>query len=239
MVNLDQERLNLDFREIEVDFESIFPRLNRERIAHQFAPLKRLMPHVAIYRAAQQLADGGYTQLLQEHGFWEGKSQEFTGHCHQSTPALGLALNGLDLAVSYLECFRINPDFEQTSKIEMVDPREEKSAMRDRFIEIGRIPYCCLEVQINGRPFYLSPKHLHFQKREPLHAMLTPECYMDFDGYMRHQLDRDKSGIYLETVTPPHPVEDLDSKRMIIWRKQKLDEPSPELFATYLRMNLV
>ena len=60
-----------------------------------------------------------------------------------------------------------------------VPPQEEPNpAMREEFCGIDRIPYCTLEVMINGQPHYVSGKHFKLKDGEP-EVGLTAECYAD------------------------------------------------------------
>ena len=69
-------------------------------------------------------------------------------------------------------------------------------------------------------------------------AWLTPASYRPMVGVFSHQKNPTKSGIYLENVTPQQNPEGIDFNTRIVWMKQTPKDPSPELFATYLRMRL-
>ena len=182
----------------------------------------------------------GYESALQENGFWEEENQAFSGHCHQCTPALGLALNTLGFRVSYLEGFRVEERIVVSGKPERVSPEEEANrVMRGQFCAIGRIPYCCLEVSVKNEPFYISGKHIKPDQLGRPSALLTPVCYRNLAGAFCHPLNRGKSGIYLDNIIPAENSKGTDFSKMIVWRKQTEKDTMPEYFASYLRMNLV
>lgn len=227
MTSLNEELMNFDYHEINLDLKDIFPKINVAEIKQEFYHLKDDNPHQTILNVAKELWTNGYDSILKKYGFWDEKYQKFSGHCHQCTPVLGIVLKSLGFQVSYLECFRIRDDFLETGKIEKVSPEEEPNPERkDEFCGIGRIPYCCLEVDIEGKKFYLTGKHIKPINGE-IKALLTPVCYRDFTGVFPHQSDKNKSGIYLKT---------FNSDR-IIWMKQTEKDPQPELFITYLKLN--
>lgn len=235
---LRKELTNLTYREIDVSLESLFPRLNRQNaeiIARQYDGGNK---HQTVLNLASGLLDGGYGLILDKNGFWDEQYPTFSGHCHQITPVLGLMLKSLDFDVSYLECFRVRDHFMQTGRVEQVPPIEESNEKtRDEFCGIGRIPYCCLEVVIDGQPFYISGKHIKVDESKNVEALLTPECYREFVGVFPHQRDNSKSGIYLRTLTPKGNPDDVDFSSEVVWMKQTR-EPSPELFKAFLRMKL-
>ncbi len=234
------ELQNFTYRTLPVRLETLFPDLQGQlrETPQRFAQLRGPTAHETIFLAASHLAKSGYAEILNEYGFWDELYQAFTGHCHQSTPALGLVLKALGFQnVTYLEGYRIREHFPQTGTIEQVPPSEEPDpAKRDEFKALGRIPYCCLEVKIAGKPFYLSAKHLRSVGDE-VEALLTPVCYRDFVGVLYHQDDSTKSGIYLQRVFPPRNP-DGQFSHQVVWRKQTAKDPQPELFATFLRMPL-
>ncbi len=240
MIDLSKELLNFSYREIDVSFNEIFPRLNKGKVVQQSRRFAWKDSHQTVYTAARGLwlRDFGYETILEENGFWDTRYPQFSGHCHQCTPTLGLVLDSLDFNVSYLECQRIDNRFIETGIMEKVPPEQEPNpVMGGEFCCIGRIPYCCLEVRIGTQLFYLTGKHLKPQGYGAV-ALLNPQCYRDHVGFFPHQDDKHKSGIYLEPVTPHNP-QNLDFRRQIVWKKQTVRDPEPELFATYLRMNLV
>ncbi|MDO8460383.1 MAG: hypothetical protein Q7S74_04700 [Nanoarchaeota archaeon] len=239
MVNLDKELRDFNYRRIYVNLEEIFPKLNLEKVRKRFFSLESDNPHQTIFNVARELWNGGYEAILNEYGFWDKKYSNFSGHCHQCTPALGLALKSLGFIVDYLECRRVNEDYLESGIIKPVSPMEEPNPqMKKEFCGIGRIPYCCLEVKIGQDNFHLTGKHLK-PKGEGAIALLTPACYRDFVGVFRHQDNNNKSGIYLDSVVPASNPNRLDLGRMVVWKKQTERDPKPELFATYLRMGLL
>jgi len=230
-MDLKHELLNFSYRKVEIPFNVIFPKVNPGMVRKKFIHLVQADPHKTIYSVARELWKNGYNSILSEFGFYDSKYSQFSGHCHQCTPALGLVLHALGFSVSYLECFRIREHFTSTSIIEQIPPTEElNAAVRDEFCSIKRIPYCCLEVMIDGKPYYLTGKHLK-PKDDGAVALLTPKCYRDFVGVFKHQNDFSKSGIYLKA--------DISNDGRIIWMKQTYNDKEPELFAEFLRMNLI
>ena len=231
---------NFSYREIKVNLEQIFPNLNRKAIEKQFSKFKSQNQHETILNVTTELWNKEYENILDEQGFHDQEYSVFSGHCHQCTPALGLALKSLNFKVSYLECFRIREHFPQTGLIEQVPPEEESNLETiDEFCSIGRIPYCCLEVIINNKSYYLTGKHLKSIEGKP-QALLEPICYSSSDNSIfMHQKDSKKSGIYLETVIPEKNPDNINFSRRIVWMKQTFKDPSPEYFATFLRMELL
>lgn len=226
---LSEEFLDFAHRKIDVPVKQLFPNLNLEKIRQQFWRFNVKNFHQTVYAVARELWNGHYGAILSEHGFWDSTYAKFSGHCHQCTPVLGLVLHALGFDVSYLECFRIREHFLQTGRIEQVPPSEEPNpAMKEEFCSIKRIPYCCLEVMIDGQPYYMTSKHLKPQG-ECAVALLTPVCYRDFVGVFHHQDNPSKSGIYLQPI----------SRNPVVWMKQTAKDPSPELFATFLRIKLI
>ncbi len=232
--------MRFDFREIIVSLKDIFPKLDIKDIKEEFYFDEEAGAHQKIFDITRTLWDGGYKLIFDMYGFYNDKYNSFTGHCHQVTPALGAVLkaNGFD-DVSYLECYRIRNHFQKTGIVEMVPPAEEiDSGVRDEFCRIKRIPYCCLEVIIDGEPYHLSGKHIK-PTENGAKALLSPVCYRDFAGVFAHQDDDTKSGIYLRTVKPLRNPGEIDFSKHIVWMKQTKKDTAPELFATYLRMKLV
>ena len=163
MSRIIQEKLNLAQRTIEVELVEIFPNLDREEVHTQFSHLRfNGYHHLTAAAVARELSRGGYEKLIQSQGFYDPDKNQYTGHCHQSTPMLGLVLIALGFTnVAYLEGFRIRDNFSQTGIIEMIPPQEEQDqSNRLEFIKIGRIPYCCLEIDIGGVKKYISAKHV-------------------------------------------------------------------------------
>jgi len=238
MVNVKQELMNFSYRELNVNWKDLFPRINFDLVRTDFTRFQNSNPHQTIFDVAKELWDGKYESVLKENGFWDTDYPTFGGHCHQCTPVLGLALSSLGFEVAYLECQRIESDFESSGLINKVDPRNESNdAMRDQFCKIGRIPYCCLEVTIDGEKFYLTGKHLKPEGKRAK-ALLSPSCYIDFVGTFAHQADASKSGIYLRTVRPKVNPHNVDFSKQVVWTKQTERDLEPEYFATFLRMNL-
>ncbi len=240
MVDLPAELLRFDYRELRVRLEELFPKLNREAVKNQFGHLKKANPHETVLNVARALWNGGYEELLREQGFYDRAYASFSGHCHQCTPELGLVLKVLGFEkVSYLECFRVREHFPETGIIEQVPPEEEPNLeMKAEFCSIRRIPYCCLEVFVNGEPFYLTGKHVKPRGEETV-ALLTPRCYREFVGVFAHQEDKRKSGVYLQNVLSKANPEEKDFSRQVVWMKQTMKDPAPEYFATFLRMEIV
>ena len=240
MFNISEEKLDLSQRTLEVPWSDIFPKLNQRQILERFSTLKERFtePHELLFEVAKDLALGGYDWVLSTQGFYEKGNEQYSGHCHQSTPVLGLVLDTLGFRnVVYLECYRIRNDFSQTGISEKVPPEEEQSTLRNEFITLRRIPYCVLEVAINGKRL-ISGKHLKAVADEAS-ALLTPTCYENFIGVFPHQSDNTRSGIYLETVNPISNPKGQDRGKYPVWKKQALGkDPLPELFATYLRMEM-
>ena len=200
MVSIIEEEINLKPRETVIRLEALFPQLDVSATFHRFAPFREEDKHQTVFNITRELANGGYAWVLKKNGFYNPKHPEFSGHCHQCTPALGLVLSLLKYRVSYLECYRIREHFTETGQIEIVPPQEESNeAVREEFCSIGRIPYCCLEVMIDGEPRYVSGKHIRTEGDSTL-ALLTPECYREFSGVFPHQDVSTKSGIYLDSV---------------------------------------
>ena len=239
MLRIESQLSNHFYREISVSPADLFPQWKEMQVLHEFLSLKDRNPHQTILNIAAALANGGYDLFLQQNGFWDSNFAKYSGHCHQCSPILGLILKALGFRnVAYLECYRIREHFPQTGIIEKVPPEEEPNPdNKEEFCSIQRIPYCCTEVEINGEKFYISGKHVKVENGR-LIAWLTPACYRPMVGVFSHQKNPTKSGIYLENVTPQQNPEGIDFNTRIVWMKQTPKDPSPELFATYLRMRL-
>ena len=246
-MDINQELRDLRFRELSVSLETLFPRLDREGVLHRFAYLRddNDDSHATLFDVANVLGDNGnkeYAELLERNGFHDAAFQRFSGHCHQFTPALGLVLKTLGFDVSYLEGYRVESSVTEGRIVQVNPELEPNPDNRQEFCGIGRIPYCCLEVVIDGEPFHVSPKHLAFEGTTTK-ALLTPACYRPHIGLMRHQDTPAKSGIYLQTFAPRVNPDRVDFKERVVWMKQKLPEKGKEpetleFFATYLRMKL-
>jgi hypothetical protein len=235
MMNLQKELLDFQYRELSVPLRDLFPNLQTSAVP--FASVGN--PHQTILNVIRDLWTGGYDSFLQKNGFWENQYSSFSGHCHQCTPILGAALKSLGFEISYLECMRVREHVAESGVIEKVPPTEEPDPKRiDEFCSINRIPYCCLEVMIDGEPHYITGKHIK-PERDGFTALLAPVCYRDFTGVFRHQEAYTKSGIYLRPVLPKRNPDGRDFTRQIIWTKQTARDPAPECFATFLRMKLV
>ncbi len=224
-------------REVDIIPQDVFPNFNqKELLDSSFVPqndrVKKLLHgksedlHQLILDTALAMWDGGYDFMINKFGFYQpGEYQKFKGHCHQITPALGVVLKSLGFSrVVYLECFRVDP---KTG--EKIDPKEEPDPqMRDEFCGIGRIPYCCLGVEVGGEMFYLTGKHIKPGDNGQPKVILTPDCYRDFVGVLRHPKDSSKSGIYLKVV----------KEEPFTWQKQ-VDgkDGSSEFFQAYVKMN--
>lgn len=239
MLDLSAELRDFQYREKTIHFRELFPAANEERIRLEWGHLVHANPHQTIFNVARELWNGGYDRILKEEGFWESKYSTFSGHCHQCTPALGLVLHALGFPhVAYLECARIRESFVHTGIIAHVPPQEEPNpAMKDEFCEIGRIPYCCLEVQVGEENVYLTGKHLRPNGKET-EALLTPHCYTKMQGVFAHPQDSTRSGIYLRHLVPQQNPQNIDFSRRIVWPKQTAKDPHVELFATFLRLKL-
>ena len=244
-MSVSTEKLDFRVREIDVQFEQLFPRLDRKAVFERFKHLKSTNPHETIFNVVKELwkgernEDTGYAWVLDHQGFHSKGYEKFTGHCHQTTPSLGLVLKVLGFdQVAYLECYRIRENFPKTGIVEMVPPeKEENNKARKEFIEIGRIPYCTLEVKVDGKPFYVASKHIKAADGSAK-ALLAYPCYIPFVGVFKHQDNPKKSGIYVDTVIPEKNPSERNFSKYVVWKKQTGRDPSPELFATYLRMNL-
>lgn len=187
---------------------------------------QRNNPHQLILDTCLNLWDGGYSWFLDKFGFYQKSYGSFSGHCHQITPILGMVLKTLGFTkVAYLECYRVDPE-----TLKKIDPKDEPNKeKRQEFTSIKRIPYCCLEVEVEGQKFYLTGKHIKKVGGVPT-ALLTPVCYREVVGILPHQADPSKSGIYLETKR--------SDKGEVIWKKQTNQDPKPEYFKTYLYLTL-
>lgn len=230
--------MNFSYREIDVSPNDLFPRIDLAKVRRDFSRLVRDNPHETILNVARELWNGGYETILREDGFWDTDYPVFGGHCHQCTPSLGVVLHALGFKAAYLECQRIREHFEKTGLIEKVDPKEEQSQMNEQFCKIERIPYCCLEVTVNGGKYYLTGKHLR-SDGDKTKVLLAPLCYTGFVGVLHHPDDVRKSGIYLRTVKPEKNPQSVNFSRQVVWTKQTSNDPNPEYFATFLRMNLI
>ncbi len=237
---ISNELQNHTYREMNVSLEELFPKLDKVKVYRATHAWKQTNPHETIFHAAREMWNGGYEKILNENGFWDTKYSSFSGHCHQCTPELGLVFRSLGFdTVSYLECYRIREHFPETGIIEKIPPEEEPNPlMKDEFCGIGRIPYCCLEVEANGEKFYLTGKHVK-PEGEKTNALLSPACYRNMIGVFAHPDDVGKSGIYLQPITPKQNPNNEDFSKRIVWKKQTKKDPEPEYFATYLRMKLI
>jgi len=232
MANLIKELKNHSYRKLDVNLKDIFPRLKIENIQNLFSGLPTSNLHQTILYVTTYMHNYSYSSILSKYGFHDQEHPKFSGHCHQITPALGLILKILDFDVSYLECYRIREHFPDTGIIEKVPPQEEPNPeVKEEFCRIDRIPYCCLEVLIDKKPYYISGKHIKEIGHKTL-ALLKPDCYIPFTGVFPHQDDPTKSGIYLRTFNVKR------NPNQIVWTKQTSKDHSPEFFATFLRMKL-
>lgn len=213
---------NFEYRKEKVNIKEIFPKFDLGKLKSEFKYDLNGDPHQVVFDITLDLWNGGYDYILDNFGFYDKKYSKFSGHCHQITPALGAVLKALGFKVAYLEAYRLDPFTE-----EKMDPEMEESDMKEEFCGIGRIPYCCLEVEVEGEKFYLSGKHIKREDGE-IKALLTPTCYRDFEGVIAHQSDNSKSAIYLETVV----------KEPFVWRKQTAFDKEVEFFKTYAYMEL-
>lgn len=229
-MDLHKELMNFNYRKADVPVSVLFPNIDLSKVKSDFSYLKSDNPHETVFRVSRELWNGGYDKFMADYGFWDAVYKDFSGHCHQCSPVLGVVLKALDFDVSFLECYRIRTSYLQDGKIVQVPPSEEPNPeVREEFCGINRIPYCCLEVLIEGEPYYVTGKHLK-PKEDGAVSLLSPVCYRDFVGVFKHQSDQSKSGIYLQPVS--------DGER-VVWMKQTERDPEPELFAAFFRMRLV
>ena len=226
------------YREVEITFQEIFPRYKKLDIKEYFEHLKDPNPHKTILNVAFYMSEFGYNQILDRYCFHQEDNYTFSNHCHQCTPALGLVLKNLGFKhVHYLECYKIEKQAFEQGFVRKLDPLKEKNSKnRAIFSSIGRIPYCCLEVNIEGKKYYISGKHIKLLDGKP-QVLLTPNSYADFTGILHHPQDQTKSGIYLKTIKPNVPS-NIDFNEEVVWIKQTYEDPEPEYFYTFLRMNL-
>ena len=240
-IDISKEKLNLKQRTINIDLKDLFPNLDINKLNLNINKEEK-NEHKKVLEIARELANNnqGYISTLKNHGFYS-EDKEYQNHCQQSTCALALNLKLLgDLdKIAYLECYRIKEHFPETGIIEQVDAKEEPDPnMRNEFIEIGRIPYCCLEITINNKKYYISGKHLKVINNEVVSA-LSPQCYEDFKEGFQHQQDKNKSGIYLKIIKPKNNPQNIDFNTYPVWTKQVPGKDlNPEYFSTYLRMEL-
>jgi hypothetical protein len=235
-MQLKEELKNFSYREMQISPAELFPHVDLEQLKREFQHFVRNDPHATIFTIAKELWHGGYDRIMKECGFWDEKCEKFDGACHQCTPVLGLVLHSLGFQVAYLECMRIHEEpYFNLGHVERVDPLMVNE--REEFIELGRVPYCILEVTIDDVPYYLTGKHL---KPEGDHAvaLLKPVCYRPFVGVFHHQDDPSRSGIYIKNILPEMHITTVLARR-VVWMKQTYKDPAPELFATFLRMDFV
>lgn len=248
-MDLEKEFLNITYHELTLNWNDIFPQVNADVVQNEFAHLICENDHDTVFNVAKELWNGGYEWIFKNCGFWDPAFGVFSGHCHQCTPALGLVLHVFGFSVSYLECHRIRAHVIETGILEQVPPKEETDpAMLKEFCAINRIPYCCLEVIIDNRTFFITGKHLKPETNFPnktgittsgknAKALLMPVCYSDLTGVFCHQDDSLKSGIYLQQVIPKQNPNNIDWNKQVVWMKQTPKDLSPEFFVTFLRMN--
>lgn len=234
-----EELLDFNYREETIPIVDVFPRFNnadfRQRTRGGNYDHRHASPHRIILDLSADMWKGGYEYFLDEYGFYDAKYLKFSGHCHQMSPIMAVALTQLGFEnVSYLECFRVDPETG-----EKVDPKEEQSEMRDEFCDINRIPYCGVSVDIDGQSFFFSPKHVKPVGHTAM-SLLAPACHREKVGVLPHQLDRTKSGIYLAQVIDKPWVENGSP---FVWTKQKVNvttgqplEPA-ELFCGYYKIH--
>lgn len=237
-MQLAEELRNLSYRELQVSLQDLLPRADASRLKREFERFVKSDPHETVFGIARELWHGGYERVLEDAGFYEERFAKFSGHAQQCSVVLGAILHSLGFQVAYLECFRIHEGpFLRDGHIVRVGPEEEHGALREEFMEIGRIPYCLLEVTIDDVPYYVSAKHLRPHGTSAL-ALLTPTCYRPFVGVFRHQDDHNRSGIYIKSVLPHEHITTVFGRR-VVWLKQTPRDPEPEMFATFLRMDLI
>ena len=54
MFELNNEKLNLEYREVQVNLKDIFPNLNFENIKKEFMKLKKDNPHETVFNVAKE-----------------------------------------------------------------------------------------------------------------------------------------------------------------------------------------
>lgn len=248
------------YREVSVPLDALFPRFDPSAFGESIvrSDIKQAIgdsgsPHELIGSVTEYLAKKngkGYQQILEAFGFWdEDFGSDLVNHCHFRTPALGLVLASLnetmlrsekDTGISdvfYHECLRVSSAVERTGAIIPIDPngRDADPVERQRFGSLGRIPFCVLEVTINDRPYFMSPKHVG----ENGQALLVPWSYKlaEEGEFFVHQDDSTKSDIYLKHVFPADAVADAPARTRFTWRKETPNK-SAEFFSSYLRMKL-
>lgn len=213
---------NFNYRREVVNPKEIFPHFNVKDFKRRFGKKSFSDPHQTILETALELWEGGYDDILKRYGFHDSH-KKFSGHCHQITPALGLVLLARGFKASYLECYMVNRE-----TLQKIPPEQEPNPeTREEFCSIGRIPYCCLEVEVAGEKLYLSGKHIKKVNGKP-QALLTYKCYRPMIGVFPHQDAPFKSGIYLKPV----------QEEPLLWKKKKKDEPQPEYFLAFAHMTL-
>jgi len=238
MFDIQNELINLNYREVVISPKDLFPKLNFDRIKARFMHLKKSDVHQTIYGIVKSLNDGGYALLIEEQGFYDSNYQSFSWHSHQCCAILSLVLHALGFEVFYLEGFRIRDYIGRTGIIDQISPHEEENPdNRKEFERIRRIPYSCVEVIIKEKPYFISPKHVRLNlENGSLQALLMPECYIDFMGCFRHQNDALKSGIYIKQIIPENNLHKHNFNKRIVWTKRTFKDERTEYFATYLRM---
>ena len=240
-VDLRRELKTFEYREIFISPAQLFPQINIAKIKKDFSHLVSDDPHQTVFSVAKALweRDAGYDVYLKTYGFWDARFETFSGHCHQCTPALGVILYALGFEdVSYLECLRVRDHVWETGIVEKFPPHHEPEPMKIKeYCDLGRIPYCCLEVVIEERPFYVTGKHMRLEGKRAI-ATLDPLCYEDFIGVFPHQDDISKSGLYIKRIEPLLNLSNTDFSRQVVWRKQSKKDNQEEFFATFLRMKL-
>lgn len=232
------------YMERELPLRRYFPRYTQSAFLAAFGKgrtVRERNPHERLLVTAQELAEGGYERLLAEFGFHD-KYKTFSGHCHQMTPALGAVLLARGFRKTYhLECARMDND-----TWEFIHPRhEEDPGKRPEFCRIGYIPYCALEVWINGKPYFLSPKHLGFERGEPAPRLAATSYKRLGKGeVVGHPDDASQSGIYFPKLhgnvwaAVPFPM-----KHSFRWVKEprpsegKVEEK--ETFVAFRRIQLI
>ncbi|MDO8538200.1 MAG: hypothetical protein Q7S21_04915 [archaeon] len=222
--------LDLKIREEKLEAWEIFPAFDLKEARTMYGRLDEENPHETILNIALNLwKHDGYEAFLKSFGFHDLRAKEFSGHCHQITPILGIILkiNGFK-NVKYLESYRIDSAKFKEGTIEKMSPAlEANEANKQAFIDLGRIPYCCLEVKVGKETFYVSGKHIKKIDDKP-QALLRPECYANFTGVFHHQNDESKSGIYLKKY----------QNNPTVWSKQTFKDSELEYFAVFAEMEL-
>lgn len=237
------------YREVTITPSSLFRNYDPTAITRDFGNFRRsaVQSHIEVQSVLAALALDQYPRLLRDMRFVRTEHPPDGSHCHQQSPVAAAVLHALGYRVTYLECKRILPGFADTGRVVPVRLDQlPDEAQHEEWRAIGRIPYCCIGVQIMEQWYYCSPKHITV--RGGVKAGLSPTCYIPALAgaslARTHQCDPSRSGIYLAPVTPRRPTSELPAGQFV-WHKQKLVPNSceaaeeAELFATFVRFTIV